>query len=90
MYCIDEPLVTKFGLAKVSSDKLRVFRPLRTSSGNEAFLQSARIDLDKGYENTRKAVSGSGEAASLLIGSWRKPLRLTLETSIRKKLHSLS
>ena len=52
-------------------------------------MQSARIDLDKGCETTRKkAVSGSGEAASLLIGNWRKPLRLTLESSTLKKLHS--
>ena len=33
--------------------------------------------------------SGSGGAASLLIGNWREPLRLTLETSTLKKLHSL-
>jgi hypothetical protein len=55
------------------------------TSGNEAFLQSARIDLDKGCENTRKkAVSDSGEGALLLIGNWRKPLRLRLETATLK------
>src|SRR5260370_33543819 len=38
-------------------------------SGSEAFLQSTRIDLDKAWETARKKmVSGSGGAASLLIG----------------------
>ena len=52
------------------------------NTGSEAFLQSTRIDLDKARETVRKkTVSGSGGGASLLIGNWREPLRLTLDTS---------
>ena len=48
----------------------------------EAFLQSARIDLDKDCETARKKTVGdSGGAASVLMGSWREALRLTLDTS---------
>ena len=60
------------------------------SAGSEAFLQTARIDLDKACETAgKKTTSGSGGAASLLIGNSREPLRLTLDTSTLKKLHSL-
>jgi len=56
------------------------------SAGSQAFLQSARIDLDKACETARKKTAGdSGGAASVLIGSWREALRLTLDTSTRKK-----
>jgi len=59
---------------------------LPASTGSEAFLQSAQIDLDKGCETARKkTVGGSGGVASLLIGNWREPLRLTLDTSTLKK-----
>jgi len=59
-------------------------------TGIEAFVQSAQIDLDKGCETARKkTVVGSGGATSLLIGNWREPLRLTLDKSTFKKLHSL-
>ncbi len=54
------------------------------SAGNQAFLQSARIDLDKACETARKKTVGdSGGAASVLMGSWREALRLTLDTSKR-------
>jgi hypothetical protein len=59
-------------------------------AGSEAFLPSARIDLDKACETARKkTVGGSAGAASLLVGNLRKPLRLTLDASMLKKLHSL-
>ena len=54
-------------------------------------MQTARIDLDKACETAgKKTTSGSGGAASLLIGNSREPLRLTLDTSTLKKLHSLA
>jgi len=54
-----------------------------TTSGSEAFLQSAWIELDKASETARQEmVSGSGGAASLLRCNWREPLRLTLDTSM--------
>jgi len=37
----------------------------------------------------QKSVESRAGAASLLIGRWREPLRLTLHVSMRKKLHSL-
>src|SRR5260370_10884412 len=62
-----------------------------SATGSEAFLQSARIDLDKTCETARKkTVSGSGGAASLLIGNWREPLRLTLDVQSCKRLTSCS
>ena len=50
--------------------------------GSQAFLQSARIDLDEACETARKKTAGdSGRAALVLMGSWREALRLTLDTS---------
>ena len=37
----------------------------------------------------QKRVDSSAGGASVLMGSWREPLRLTLNVSKRKKLHSL-
>jgi len=52
------------------------------STGSQAFLQSARIDLDKARGTAmKKTVGDSGGAASVLMGSWREALRLTLDTS---------
>jgi hypothetical protein len=56
------------------------------TAGSEAFVQSARLDLNKAGDSTRqKMVNSSGGAASLLIGNWREPLRLTLDASTPKK-----
>ena len=50
--------------------------------GSEAYLPSARIDLDKACDTARKkTVSGSGGVTSPLIGNGREPLRLTLDAS---------
>jgi len=38
---------------------------------------------------SKKAVNGSREATSLLMGNLDEPLRPTLDTSTFKKLHSL-
>jgi hypothetical protein len=49
--------------------------------GSEAFLQSARLDLDKADGTAKqKTTDGSGGAASVLTGNWPEPLRLTLNT----------
>ena len=56
-------------------------RSLPSLSGSEAFLQSARLDLDKAGGTARqKTIDGSGGAASLLTGNWPETLRLTLDT----------
>ena len=58
-------------------------------AGSEAFWQSEQIDLDKAGETAgKKTASGSGGGDSLVIGSWREPLCLTLDTSTIKKLDS--
>jgi hypothetical protein len=56
------------------------------TAGSEAFVPSARLDLHKAGDTARqKMVNGSGGAASLLVGNWREPLRLTLDASTPKK-----
>jgi hypothetical protein len=43
-------------------------RQIQFAQGVKLFLQSAQIDLDKACESAwKKTVSGSGEAASLMI-----------------------